>query len=69
MVWNSKMHCASLFENNGLKKVLVSALGEMFEMSSEFYFIIVKILPVFESCVIDQIWRPLFLFENINCVL
>lgn len=50
------MHCASLFENNGfLKKVLVSALGEMFEMSSEFYFLIVKILSVFEKCVIDQI--------------
>lgn len=47
------MHCAASFENNGfLKKVLIFALGGMFEMSDELYFLMLTFYLFFERYVI-----------------
>ena len=64
------MHRASLFENNGFpKKVLVSVLGEMFEVSSRLYFLIVMFPNQIKLHVVFKMkLEGCFFGENTNCV-
>lgn len=57
------MHCAASFENNGfLKEVLIFALGGMFEMSGELYFLVLTFYLFFERYVIFRSSRKATFF-------